>query len=120
MSLRRVLASAINVLIVLSLTLPLADNRHWKAALVLTFLTYNLACELLVGCCIGCWVMGLRWSCEPSRRQRVAFCYAYTAAFSSWVFLPEWQAVPHLIAQWLWGKFVGGTIHSWVAGLRSE
>ena len=50
----------------------------------------------------------------------MTFCLFYTMAFTPYVMFPIWQALPNLTVQWLWGKFIGGTVHSWLAGVRSE
>lgn len=84
------------------------------------FLVYNLVCELTMRRCLGSLVTGLQWHGSPPRWRRVAYCFTYTAAFVPYVIFPLWQAIPNLAAQWLWGKYVGGTIHSWLVGLESE
>ena len=89
-------------------------------AIVATFFLYNATCEIAFGRCLGSRLMGLRWCGEPSLPRRLLFCVTYSTAFSLWILLPWWQAIPHLMAQWLWGELVGGTIHSSLVGLKSE
>ena len=121
LSARRALASAVNVLTAVILSLPLvASGVDPQVALILTFLVYNLACEAVLGRCLGSTVAGLRWSGMPSLERRLAFCLFYTAALVPYVIGPLWQAIPNLAAQWVWGRLVGGTIHSWLAGIASE
>src|SRR5215203_456682 len=124
LSVRRVLASGVNVLLTIALALPFLtifdDPLNQQLALVITFLAYNLVCEAAFGRCLGGAVAGLRWAGSPSLARRSAFCVLYTVAFVPYVFLPAWQAIPNLAAQWVWGRLVGGTIHSWLAGVASE
>lgn len=110
-----------NVLVAMILSLPLAASGvDQQVALILAFLGYNLACEAAFGRCLGSAVAGLHWAGTPSRAQRMTFCLFYTMAFTPYVVFPIWQALPNLTVQWLWGKFIGGTVHSWLAGVRSE
>jgi len=124
LSVRRALASAVNVLVTIALALPLLtildEPLNQRVALVITFFSYNLVCEVAFGRCLGGAVAGLRWAGSPSLARRSAFCVLYTVAFVPYVFLPAWQAIPNLAAQWVWGRLVGGTIHSWLAGVASE
>lgn len=113
-----------NILVAMTISLPLftlVEARPGRQAIVVAaFLAYNLACEAALGGCLGGRVAGLRWAGSPSLARRSAFCVLYTVAFMPYVFLPAWQAIPNLTIQWLWGRLIGGTIHSWLAGVASE
>ena len=118
---RRALASAVNVLVAMVLSLPLAASGvDREVALILAFASYNLVCEAAFGRCLGSVAAGLHWAGQPSMVRRLIFCLTYTMAFTPYVIWPLWQAVPNLTVQWLWGRFVGGTVHSWLAGVASE
>lgn len=124
LSARRLLASGVNVLAVTMLSLPafhaVEDRPSRQLIVIMAFLGYNLACEAAFGRCLGGLIAGLRWAGSPSLPRRLVFCLFYTAAFIPYVVLPVWQAIPNIAVQWLWGRFVGGTVHSWLAGVRSE
>jgi hypothetical protein len=124
LSARRMLASGINILMTVLISLPLmlvVEEKLWRqVTFVLVFLMYNVVCECVIGRCVGGVVAGITWRGKPSKWRRLAFCFTYTVALLPYVFLPLWQAIPNLWVQWLWGKYVGGTIHSWVVGLESH
>lgn len=120
LSVRRLLASTINVLITVILSRPLvACGANHETAVIAVFLVYNLVCEMALGRCLGGTVAGIHWVNAPSLLRRVGFCFLYTLAFVPYVVFPLWQIVPNVTVQWLWGHYVGGTIHSWLAGVQS-
>lgn len=123
LSVKRVLASAVNVTIayLLSLPLTLLMNINWQLALVSSFLVYNLACEVFIGRCLGSITAGLKWAGNPSLPRRIAFSFTYTIAFIPFVLGPLWLIIPLVFTiQWVWGKVFGGTVQSWVVGIWSE
>lgn len=121
LSVKRALASAVNVAVSYLISLPLTLLMDWRAALLISFLGYNLACEAFVGKCLGSMAVGLRWAGEPSLSRRLAFSVVYTIAFVPFVVAPLWLVVPVVFAvQLVWEKTVGGTVQSWAVGMRSE
>lgn len=120
LNVKRVLASAVNVATAYLLSLPLTF-LNWQLALVISFLVYNLACEVLIGRCLGSIATGLRWAGNPSLARRIAFSFTYTAAFTPFVLAPLWLIIPLVFTiQWVWGRVFGGTVQSWIVGMCSE